>query len=172
MLTYSKRWVIAFAMLVLISLPTLLFVYWKVQQLIVRYEMTEKLEYAQMQTIEIPASSVRWYEKDREIIVDGHLFDVKSFEKIPGKDILRFTGLFDVEEDEIKKKVKNLLEQQENNDNDRTQLLQAMCLLYCPMHQDAPLALTNHDRNAVFAQYKNGSFPITDLSIPSPPPKG
>lgn len=172
MLTYFKRWLIAFAMLALLSMPTLLFLFWKVQQIIVRYEMTEKLEYAQMQTIEIPASSVQWYEKDREIIVDGHMFDVKSFEQIPGKDVVRFTGLFDMEEEEIKKKVQKLLNQQEENDGDRALLLQAMGMLYCPMHQDSPLNFANHYANSVFTPYKNGSVPITDLSIPSPPPKG
>ena len=79
-----KRSVMAVAVLVAISMPLCLFLYWKVQQLIVRHEMMEKLEQSNLVNIELPAASVEWYEEEKEIIVQGRLFDVKSYTTIPG----------------------------------------------------------------------------------------
>ena len=106
-----KRSVMAVAMLILISMPVGLFLTWKVQQLIQKHEMMEKLEHAQLQTITIPETSVEWYEVDKEIIVNGRMFDVKSYHKIPGTLEVSFTGLFDDAETEIEVKVKRLLHQ-------------------------------------------------------------
>ena len=107
-------------MLLMISMPVWLFVYWQVQQLIVQHEMEEKLEHAQLQTIRLTATAVQWHKKNKEIVIDGRLFDVKSQSISNG--IATFTGLFDDEETVIRQQVNRLMQQQqdknETGDND------------------------------------------------------
>ena len=87
------------------ALPILVFIGRKLQITIVRHEMEERLERDQLITIEVPTGSVYWYKPGKEIIVDGRMFDVKSW-KAKGDSIL-FTGLFDDEELAIKTILEN-----------------------------------------------------------------
>lgn len=61
--------------------------------------MEEKLEADQLQTVIIPVEHFRWYEENREIIVDGMMFDVKSIQL--ENDHYVVTGLFDEAETEL-----------------------------------------------------------------------
>jgi hypothetical protein len=168
---FCKRSVLAIAMLVIISMPLGLFMYWKVQQWIVRHEMMEKLEHAQLQTIEIPASDVKWHEKDREIVVKGKLFDVISQSQVPGTGNIRFTGLFDEAETELEYKTGRLLREKEKNDDSRKLIVQAVWLLSCPLPGPPAIAELNADTEISYNAYITGNFPVADLSIPAPPPK-
>lgn len=167
--TQPKRWIIAFVMLVVISTPSFLFMLWKFQQVIVRYEMMEKLDRSKLQTIKIPASQVHWHEENREIVVDGILFDVKSFEKITGTDSMLFIGLFDLEETELEEKSGKLI--QEKNEPDKTILIQNMWLFFCPWDESLQWHLVYVSDLTVLAYYTSGNMPMADLSTPAPPPK-
>src|SRR5687767_12377378 len=131
MTRYKRTWMAA-ALLVLISLPLGLFIYYKVQQMVVRHEMMEKLEHAELQTIELSASDVQWYEENREIIVKGKLFDVLSQSKVPGTDKIRFTGLFDEAETELEYKAGRLIQEKEKNDAG-DKIVQAIWLFNSPI---------------------------------------
>jgi hypothetical protein len=158
----------AVAMLIVISMPIGLFVTWKVQQLIQKHEMMEKLEHAQLQTIILPETSVEWYEEDKEIIVNGRLFDVKSYRKIPGTIDVSFTGLFDDAETEIEAKVKKLLRHKEKNDAAKKLLA---WLFFCPLQDTETITRVYLMNEPDFTLYITHSIPIPDLSVPSPPPK-
>jgi hypothetical protein len=166
-----KRTVLAAAMLVITSMPLCLFMYYKVQQLVVRHEMMEKLEHSNLITIEIPSSSVKWYEEEKEIIVQGRMFDVKSYEEVPGTINIKFTGLFDDAETEIEDKVKNLLQQEEKKDGGKKLLVQAVWIFSSPLPGSPELASITYEIETAFKSYTLGSIPLADLSIPSPPPK-
>lgn len=163
-----KRSVMAVAMLIVISMPVGLFLTWKLQQLLQKHEMMERLEHAQLQTITIPETSVEWYEKDKEIIINGRLFDVKSYRRIPGTIHVSFTGLFDDAETEIEDKVKKLLRQKEKN-NAAKKLL--TWLFFCPLQDTETISRIYLTNETDFTLYITHSIPIPDLSIPSPPPK-
>jgi hypothetical protein len=166
-----KRKLLAAAMLVLISMPLGLFVYYKVQQVVVRHEMKEKLEHAELQTIEIPATDVRWYEKNREIIVRGKLFDVLSQSPVPGTDKIRFTGLFDEAETELEYKTGRLLQEKEKTDDSQKQLVQAVWLFNSPLQNPDVLAGFYTDISKSYFPFLTTRVPLADLSIPAPPPK-
>jgi|ADGO01.1.fsa_nt_gi hypothetical protein len=113
-MTRYKQSILAAAMLVLISIPAGLFVMYKVQKALVRHEMREKLHIGSgLQTIVLHQSQVKWHEEDREIVVNGTLFDVLSQTLIPGTDSIRFTGLFDIEETELEYKTGRLVREKE-----------------------------------------------------------
>lgn len=66
--------------------------------------MKEKLESEYLQSFTIQDSKVIWLRKDKEILLDGKLFDVK---KVIKKDRwLRISGLFDQMEDEFFDQIK------------------------------------------------------------------
>lgn len=163
-----KRSVMAVAMLIVISMPVGLFLAWKVQQLVQKHEMMEKLEHAQLQILTLPETSVEWYEEDKEIIVNGRLFDVKSYHKIPGTVEVSFTGLFDDAETEIEGKVKRLLKQKEKNDSAKKLLA---WLFFCPVQDTEVVSRIYLTNGPDFTLYITHSIPIPDLSIPAPPPK-
>jgi hypothetical protein len=163
-----KRSVMAVAMLIVISMPVGLLLTWKMQQLIQKHEMMEKLEHAQLQTITIPETSFEWYEADKEIIVDGRLFDVRSYYKIPGTINVSFTGLFDDAETEIEDKVKKMLRQKEKNDAARKMLA---WLFFCPLQETEIISRVHFISAPDFTLYITHNIPIPDLSIPAPPPK-
>lgn len=155
-------------MLVVISIPIGLLTIWKVQQLFQKLEMREKLGHAKLETITIPEAAVEWYEEGREIIVGGRLFDVISWQKIPGTVKVSFTGLFDDAETEIKDKMENLLRKKDKNDPAKKLLA---WLFFCPLQDTEMITHVYPVNEPDFTLYINNSLPIPDLSIPAPPPK-
>lgn len=72
----------------------------KIKQVWVRHEMLEKLERQNLQTLKIPSDQVRWYKKNKEIIVNNQLFDVKDFNIT--NEVATFKGLYDTRETALK----------------------------------------------------------------------
>jgi hypothetical protein len=160
----------AVALLVVISLPLSLFLYWKAQQLVVRHEMWERLEQSNLVTIEVPATSVQWYEGENEVLIEGRLFDVKSYTRVPGTYKISFTGLFDEAEEEIEEKVRKLLRQKEMKDGGK-KLTQLVWIFFCPFPDSPSLAALSSPPETTFNFHNADYLPIADLSIPAPPPK-
>ena len=67
--------------ILIVLLPCLYCLYFQVKHHLIREEMREKLERDNLQTVIVPVKEFRWYEEDREIIVDGTMFDVKTIER-------------------------------------------------------------------------------------------
>ena len=75
--------------------------------------MMEKLESEKLIEITLKTDAVIWFEDEKEILVNKHLFDVKSFVK-KGDSII-FRGLFDEKETLLKKTVSDLVKKESNN---------------------------------------------------------
>jgi hypothetical protein len=169
-MTTPKRFVMAMSMLILISIPACLFLFWKAEFWVIHYEMREKLKHSHLQTIEIPAASVQWFEEDEEIIADGKLFDVQSYHNIPGTVNISFTGLFDEAETEIEDKLKRLLQQQQSETNDPGKELVAW-LFFGPLQETEMFSHHYVDTGKKFSHPGTDNLLMGDLSIPTPPPK-
>ena len=83
----------AIPIILLVLLPCIYCLYFQVNDYRMWKKMEEKLESAQLQTVIIPVEQFRWYEENREIVVDGTMFDVKSIKREGNNYIV--TGLFD-----------------------------------------------------------------------------
>ena len=92
----------------------------QVKQKIVRHEMLEKLERSHLQRISIATDRIQWYEEDKEIIVDGKMFDIKSSKVVNDSTI--FYGLYDHEETSLKQQVESIV----NNKSARDEKSQAI----------------------------------------------
>jgi hypothetical protein len=79
MTTQKNKSFFAISLLVLVLTPVYIAVYFLAQQTIIRIEMKEKLEEEVLQTFKIVEKKVSWIERGKELLVDGKLFDVKSY---------------------------------------------------------------------------------------------
>jgi len=162
-----KQILASLVLLLIVSIPCLLFVYYQSAQWYIRHEMEEKLENEQLQTIVIPVSDVKWYKENKEIIVEGKLFDVKSVAY--HDEMASFTGLYDHQETNIKAQLENLeLEDDENAKNESAVNLISI-LLFKEEHLNADWLLNQLSRQ--YLDYSKNHLLSQDLSIPAPPPK-
>ena len=75
----TKRKFVAGLFIALNVLPWVVIVILYINQQIVWHEMEEKLEKnIPLHTITIPTKDIHWVKKNREIILDGRMFDIKT----------------------------------------------------------------------------------------------
>lgn len=165
-----KRNLLAALLLLIISLPSLTFIYWKVQEVLVRWEMQEKLEYTSLQTITLPVNMVEWYDKGREVLIEGNLFDVKSYYTRDNEIVL--TGLFDAAETNIQNHVKELLKQQQEDEATRENAEYSFVSISLFTEQ-LPSWLINPPDNILTKRYQRdiNKIPSVYLSLAVPPPE-
>ena len=94
------------------SAPLFLSAFFLGGRILIRHAMLEKMENQQLTSVQIPEDSFRWYKQDREVVIDGKMFDVKSIELIKG--VYHLTGLFDEVETALNEKLNDI----HDNNND------------------------------------------------------
>lgn len=104
----SKK-ILVFALLLIVAMPVFFSVGFLVRQKLIEHEMMEKLESASLQTVTVPLANIAWVKKDKEAIINGKLFDIKSL-TISGNNAI-VTGLYDDDESKLHEVVKNLFQQ-------------------------------------------------------------
>lgn len=78
--------------------------------------MKEKLEEEILHTILVPQAAVQWVKYEKEIRIDGKMFDIKSF-TIKNGDYI-FTGLYDDEETALNNYLQGNLNQKKDAGNE------------------------------------------------------
>jgi hypothetical protein len=81
------------------ALPLCLSAFFLGGRILIRKAMREKLESSALVVRYVPAGELHWYERGRELLIDGLMFDVKSIRETGGG--YEVTGLFDVEETDL-----------------------------------------------------------------------
>jgi hypothetical protein len=164
-----KQIVIALLLLIVVSIPSILFVYFQARTVYVRHEMEEKLERAQLETIRLPRHELRWFKKNKEIIVNDRLFDVKSIETID--DSVVVTGLFDDKETFVKKQLEQLQEEQNPENDGQSITVKYVSILLYNEHRGTfslkDLALSLND----YGLHQGRQAIAPHLAKPYPPPR-
>ena len=154
--------------ILIVLLPCLYCLYFQVKHHLIRQEMREKLERDNLQTVIVPVKEFRWYEEDREIIVDGTMFDVKTIERRGDNYII--TGLFDEAETELHIAM-GKLQQKEDEGPDPESLALVLSETYMPPAMGNVFGWTADNdlssRNAITDEQLYN----TVLSILTPPPR-
>jgi hypothetical protein len=101
-----------FVLLLIVALPLLFSVGFLIKQKYIQHQVKERLENACIKTISQPLSNVIWVKQNKEISINGKLFDVKSF-IIKGATVV-FTGVYDEDEDDLNKALENFVHQKNN----------------------------------------------------------
>ena len=134
-----------------------------------RYSMNEALEKDALHTITTTADKIIWVNFGREILVNGHLFDVEFYTRVG--NVIYLTGLYDTEEDDLNKQL-DIMEQHKSKDNPNNILL--VSFLFQIFFTKVNAGFYKHPE--CIALNKPG-FPVkedlyfTSLSVLLPPPK-
>ena len=104
MKTATKK--ITSILFILLGFTPLLFVtFFAIKQQVIRHQMRERMEDQILHTITLADNQIHWSKAEKEIWVDGKMFDIKSTEHKNG--MTTFHGLFDEEETLLKKNFAN-----------------------------------------------------------------
>jgi hypothetical protein len=107
--------------LLLVAVPLFFAVSFLIKQRQIQSQMMEQIEQAQLQTISIPLANITWVTQDKEIIIDGKLFDVKSYTVT--SDTITLNGLFDGDEDNLVAKMNYVLHSKKDESSPLSQLV-------------------------------------------------
>ncbi len=152
----------------LLGLAPLLFIlFTSIKQQEIRYSMKRQLESKMLHTITLAKKEVNWLKEGKEILINGRMFDVKSFQPA-GNGKISFTGLYDDDETALVNKVgKN--QQNENNAGGKL-LAQLFQLLQSSFNNTASEVIIPSLNNNHFPGIEQ-RLPSQFLTILSPPPQ-
>lgn len=150
-------------------LPTLLIVYFQLAQWQQQKHMEEELENSQLQTITLPHSELNWYKPNKEVIIEGKLFDVKKFQQEGNTVIL--TGLFDEKETEIKNNL-SIIRKAESEKKKNSELAhQYFSILLYPMRNSIEIPVSFQLTKKSFPVEASSRITSISYSIITPPPE-
>jgi hypothetical protein len=112
-----KRTIACILLIAASALPLFFSAFFIGGRVLIRHIMLERLEKENVQTLYIPAAEFKWFKKDREILVNGKMFDVKSV-NLTG-NVYTVKGIFDDLETELNTKLEKSAENKNaaNNNN-------------------------------------------------------
>lgn len=119
-------------LLCLIAVPFLLSVSFVIKQQVAAYKMQCRLKASSLQTIELSINDIHWIKKGHELLIEGNLFDVKSFTETADKIIV--TGLFDKLEDRLVNEYSSLIDEHHNKPS-AIQLLVFKTIFTCILNE-------------------------------------
>ena len=162
----KKNW-IAFFLVVILLCPVIAISTLSIAKKIVQHCMVEKLEHANIQTIIVKKGSFVWVKMKKEILVNGKMFDIKSY--CLKDDTIIFEGLYDEEEKAIINNIHNLTHK--NNEGSLVSL-QLLKILLMPSMFEADCFSSKNDffqSESVFFTYQESAVQQYN-SIFIPPP--
>ncbi len=156
-------------MLLLVAAPFIFFVFFFVQRKVVQHRMIEKLEQASLQTISINKVDIVWVKENKEALINGKLFDVKSYSISNNKIIL--SGLFDEDEDELRKDYANIFYSNKNESIPANEFV-LKCMFVCIINNN----YSDDSNNIINSSLETKYLPFSQksisqyLSVNTPPP--
>lgn len=146
--------------------PLLAIILFTFKQQHIRHKMAERMEEQLLHRIVLRDNDVRWVKKDKEIWVNGKMFDIKSMEHKNGMTV--FYGLYDDEETALKESLarawkKDLPGQQ----SQLTQLFQCLQGIY--FNQYDHITILSKESTGVFVS-PSPKLPSRYENVPTPPP--
>ena len=165
----AKKQITALGLLLLVALPLLLSVCIYLKQNILQNQRKQRFETEQLQTITVSCEKVIWVQAEKEILIDGKLFDVKSFKIVDQKIIL--TGFYDNKEDKLVKDTGDLVNKKNDSGSSSNQL--ALKFLFYPKYNQLITFSIQNNWHLVARQFPVYSEVISKMTYPAPtqPPK-
>ncbi len=108
------------------AVPLLSALVFSIAQMEITSEMSRELSQKELVSISIEDQEIQWVEKDREILIQGQLFDIRSLVSSNGRTT--FTGLFDKKETDLT----GLLKDQQGNQPSGPDM--ALMLFFSKLH--------------------------------------
>ena len=153
----------------LVALPLLFSVFFLVKQNTIRVEAEDQLNTTSLQTITIPLSELHWLNNEKELLIAGKLFDVKSYTF--ANNTVTLAGLYDNNEDELVQELYTMVDHKNRSESDINDII--FKYLFFPVFTDQSPGINDVSwqmRVVHFARYV-GIIPTPVSSVISPPPK-
>jgi len=162
----SAKHIISCFLLILAAMPLIYILFARVYQELIRHKMKERLEAQVLQTVTIPENEVLWVKDEKEILINGRMFDIRSTHSQSG--VYVFSGLFDNDETQLLKKLQK--DQQSSNSENKLLVHLFQFLQSCYQNQQSePVFCENMNFDNLFST--TPSLHSGFLSIYSPPPQ-
>lgn len=163
---FIPRQINSLFLLLLACTPLLYTVSLQLRQRIIQFQMQEKLEMESLISISIPKNKINWHKKNKELIHNNRLFDVKSVKADIGNIV--FTGLYDDDETILTEKMKD---NGKNNSLHQNMLVEFFHLLMGSYHSQKAESEKPIQLSFNFYVIKN-VIPLSPyISFNTPPPK-
>jgi hypothetical protein len=164
-----KKQLTAFGLLLLVALPLVLSVCMFINQKMLQHQRQERFETEQVQTIVIAAEKLTWVKAEKEVLINGRLFDVESIKKVG--QTLELTGFFDHREDKLVKHI-NTVEQQKNNSNSLLNQF-AFNFLFLPNYKETITFSVQNNWQLIASRFPFYTESLSSMAYPAiaPPPK-
>ena len=164
-----KQKITAYSLLLLIALPLLFSVFFLVKQNTIRVAAQDQLNTSSLQTITIPLSELHWLNNEKELLIAGKLFDVKSYSFT--NNTVTLSGLYDTNEDELVQELYTMVDHKNGSESALNDII--FKYLFFPVITDHSPGINDfswENRVVHFARYV-GIIPSPISSVISPPPK-
>lgn len=110
-----KNKITAIGLVFLLAIPLIFSIIILLQQKTIQINSRLQFSIKKNETISINKKTINWLTKGKEVLIDGHFFDVRSF-KTEG-DIIILTGHFDHQEDKLVNHIKQIFQQKKDADS-------------------------------------------------------
>ena len=163
----SKKKIVAFVFVIITLCPVIAFYTLSICKKIVQHQMEEKIERSLLQTIVAKKGSFTWIKMNKEILINGKMFDVKSYNT--NVEETTFKGLYDEDEKKIVQDINELSSEKNEPLQPTLQLLKVLLATYT-------FEVSEYPDNVIFKEIKNEYFNYDELlafhhtSIFLPPP--
>ncbi|MEP7237344.1 MAG: hypothetical protein ABI685_05755 [Ferruginibacter sp.] len=156
-------------LLLLVALPLVISVCIFFKQTTLQNQRKQRFETEELQTITVSSEKINWIKHEKEIAIDGKLFDVESF-KTSGNNTI-FIGFYDNKEDKLVKHIKTV-NQQKNDSNGMANQL-AVKFLFCPNYKESISFSIQNTWQIVAHKFPVYTEVISSMAYPTiaPPPK-
>lgn len=161
--------IVALVIILLLASPLVVSIFNLLQQKNLHSNIAARFKTEIIQTISIAKADLYWAKKNKEVIIDGKYFDVKSF--IVTGDSISLTGFYDHHEDKLAKRMTKQMKQNSATDAPvNTKFVK--CFFFPVFTPQSAEGLSLHWK-AAHINYPAYSVKISDisLSIISPPPR-
>ena len=123
----KKRKTIAFALAAFVLLPLFLSGGLQLFQSFLKQRASHRLDHEVLSQVKVPVQTVKWIEEDREVMIDGKMFDLKSWSQ--DEHTFLAIGVWDEKETQVMEWLNHFNDQQQNNFIVRL-LLVSQCLFF------------------------------------------
>lgn len=152
-------------LLAIVSLPYLLLLTFFIQQKSIQFSREEALKNGPVITISIDPSEVRWFKKNKELIINNRLFDVKDITTQNAKLIVR--GYFDGDETALLAKLRQV-----SKNRDQLSSITFLSFLFggCAPENSLQVSVWQQATTLLISNYTI-FFPVVYSLVSVPPPQ-
>jgi hypothetical protein len=118
----TTKKILAFMLLLIVAAPLFFSAGFIIKKQTIQARMKQRLKTALLQTVSVPANEVQWIKANKEILVNGQMFDVQT--STPSGDRIIFTGLYDEDEHKLHKSLRDFVENKKRQSAPIHQLLE------------------------------------------------